>query len=58
LSGRIRYNGGDAGGLGAGGGKGATLGGRQGGNGGAGGCAIIANGNGYTLTGDVRGSRC
>jgi hypothetical protein len=30
----------------------------QTGIGGPGGCAIIANGNAYTLAGDVRGSRC
>jgi len=52
-----QWNGGSGGGLGSGGGNSMTLVGRTG-IGGPGGCAIIANGNSYTLAGDVRGSRC
>ena len=52
-----QWNGGAGGGLGAGGGNSSTLVGQTG-IGGPGGCAIIANGNAYTLAGDVRGSRC
>jgi len=58
LSGRIRYYGGDGGGLGAAGATAPQLGGRQGGPGGSPGCAITANGVSYTLAGDVRGTRC